>query len=404
MPNFEYTALDATGREQRGTLEADTPKAVRAQLRERGLTALEVAETAAREREANALGWGRGLPGDEIALIIRQLATLVRAAIPLEQALKAVADQTEGERARNVVLGVRTRVLEGHTLADGLGQFPHIFPEIDRATVAAGEQAGHLDVVLERLADYAEARQSRGAALATALYYPAFLVVTAIGVVMFLMSYVIPRIVVVFEHCHNQLPLVTRMLVATSDFMAAWWWLLLAAAVGAALAVRAALQRVEVRRAWHLRLLGLPVIGRVVRSSNAEQFARTLAILSASSVPVLEAMRIAAATMSNLPMREAVLAAAARVREGAPIARSLGASGLFPPLTIQLIASGEASGTLDDMLARAADHLEREVDNTVRRAQALLGPIVLLFMALIVVTIMASVLIPILQMNQQLTC
>lgn len=404
MPTFEYTALDAGGREQRGTLEADTPRQVRAQLRERGLTALEVVETAARERAAAASGWVRGLPDAEVALIIRQLATLVRAAIPLEQALKAVADQTEGARARHVVLGVRTQVLEGHSLADGLGRFPHVFPEIDRATVAAGEQAGHLDVVLERLADHAEARQTRGAALATALYYPAFLVVTAIGVVMFLMSYVIPRIVVVFEHCHNQLPLVTRMLVATSDFMAAWWWLLLAGAVGAALAVRAALQKVEVRRAWHLWLLGAPVLGRVIRASNAEQFTRTLAILSASSVPVLEALRIAAATMSSLPMREAVLAAAARVREGAPIARSLGASGLFPPLTIQLIASGEASGTLDEMLQRAADHLAREVDNTVRRAQALLGPIVLLFMALIVVTIMASVLIPILQMNQQLTC
>jgi len=404
MPTFEYTALDPTGREQRGTLEADTPRQVRGQLRERGLTALEVTETAAREREAGALGFRRGLPADEIALIIRQLATLVRAAIPLEQALKAVADQTESERARHVVLGVRTHILEGHTLADGLGQFPHVFPEIDRATVAAGEQAGHLDVVLERLADYAEARQTRGAALATALYYPAFLVVTAIAVVMFLMTYVIPKIVVVFENCHNQLPLVTRALVATSGFMAAWWWLLLTAVIATVFLVRSALQRPEVRRAWHLRVLGLPVIGRVVRAANAEQFTRTLAILSASSVPVLEALRISAATMSNLPMREAVLAAAGRIREGAPIARSLAASGLFPPLTIQLIASGEASGTLDDMLGRAADHLEREVDNTVRRAQALLGPVVLLFMALIVVTIMASVLIPILQMNQQLTC
>lgn len=404
MPSYEYTALDATGRELRGTLEADTPRQARGQLRERGLTALEVTETAAQERAAGALGFRRGLPGAEVALIVRQLATLVRAAIPLEQALKAVAEQSESDRSRQVVLGVRTHVLEGHTLADGLGLFPHVFPEIDRATVAAGEQAGHLDVVLERLADYAEARENRGAALATALYYPAFLVVTAIAVVMFLMSYVIPKIVVVFENCHNQLPLVTRMLVATSDFMAAWWWLLVGGAVVAAVMVRGALQKPEVRRAWHLRLLALPVLGRVIRASNAEQFARTLAILAASSVPVLEALRIAAATMSNLPMREAVLAAAARVREGAPIARSLGASGLFPPLTIQLIASGEQSGTLEEMLQRAADHLEREVDNTVRRAQALLGPIVLLFMALIVVTIMASVLIPILQMNQQLTC
>lgn len=402
MPTWRYTAIDAAGRDQQGTLEADTPRHARALLRERALTALGVEEIAGRERAASP--FRRGLSADDLSLIIRQLATLVRAAIPVEQALAAVAEQAESPRAREVVQAVRARVLEGHSLADALGEFPHIFPEVQRATVAAGEQAGHLDVVLERLADHTETQQARRGSIATALYYPAFLVVTAMVVVMFLMTSVIPKIVTVFDNCHNALPLVTRVLIGVSGFLAQWWWLLLAAAIAAAYMARAALAKPELKRAWHLRLLKLPVLGRVLRASNAEQFARTLAILTASSVPVLDALRVAAATLTNLPMREAVLEAAARVREGAAISRALGASGLFPPLTIQLIASGEASGTLDEMLQRAADHLEREVDTTVRRTQALLGPVILLVMALIVVTIMAAVLLPIIQMNQQLTC
>ena len=402
MPTWRYTAIDSAGRDQQGTLEADSPRHARALLRELALTALGVEEIASRERAASP--FRRGLAADDLALIIRQLATLVRAAIPVEQALAAVAEQADTPRAREVVQAVRARVLEGHSLADSLGEFPHIFPEVQRATVAAGEQAGHLDVVLERLADHTETQQVRRGSVATALYYPAFLVVTAMVVVMFLMTSVIPKIVVVFDNCHNALPLVTRVLIGVSGFLAQWWWLLLAALIAAVFLVRAALTKPEIKRAWHLKLLRLPVFGRVIRASNAEQFARTLAILTASSVPVLDALRVAAATLNNMPMREAVLEAAARVREGAAISRALGASGLFPPLTIQLIASGEASGTLDEMLQRAADHLEREVDTTVRRTQALLGPVILLVMALIVVTIMAAVLLPIIQMNQQLTC
>lgn len=404
MAAFEYSALDAGGREQSGVLEGDSPRQVRALLRERGLTALEVREVAAREHQAATSGWGRRLPAAELALIIRQLATLVRAAIPLEQALKAVAEQTEEPRARNLVLAVRTRVLEGHTLADGLAQFPHVFPETDRATIAAGEQAGHLDVVLERLADYAEARENRGAVLTTALYYPAFLLTTALAVMFILMIEVVPKIVEVFANCHSQLPFLTRAMIGASGFLAAYWWLVIAAIIGTVLAVRAALAKPEVRRAWHLKVLAMPVIGRVVRSANAESFTRTLGILTSSSVPVLEALRIAATTMGNIPMREAVLEAADRVREGAPIARSLAASRLFPPLTIQLIASGEASGTMDEMLVRAADQLEREVDNTVRRSQALFGPIILIFMAVMIGTIIFSILKPIMQMNQLMTC
>jgi len=404
MPAYRYIALDAAGREQRGTLEADTPRHLRALLRERALTALEVEESDAVERRFAGLGIGRGLPADEVALVIRQLATLVRASIPLEQALRTVAEQSESERARNLVLGVRSRVLEGHTLAEGLGQFPHVFPEVDRATVAAGEQAGHLDLVLERLADYAEGRQERGAAVRTALYYPAFLVSVSIGVVALLMVKVLPTIIQVFSRCQDALPPLTRGMIALSDFMVGWWWAVGLGIVGAWYAVQRLLADPDKRRAWHRRVLRLPVIGRITRATNAEQFARTMAILNASSVPVLEALRIAAATMANLPMRDAVLAAAARVREGAPIARSLAESRMFPPLTIQLIASGEASGTLEQMLARAADQLAREVDATLRRAMALLGPVILLVMAGMVLVIILSVLVPLMELNNKLSC
>jgi general secretion pathway protein F len=402
MPTWRYTAIDAAGRDQNGTLEADSPRHARALLRERSLTALEVDEVAGRERAASP--FRRSLAADELALIIRQLATLVRAAIPVEQALAAVAEQAESLRAKEVVQAVRARVMEGHSLADALGEFPHIFPEVQRATVAAGEHAGHLDIVLERLADHTETQLARSGSLATALYYPAFLVVTALIVVTVLMTSVIPTIVDRFERCKSALPLVTRVLIAVSGFLSEWWWLVAVAIVAAALLARAALAKPELLRAWHLKQLRWPVFGRVLRASNAEQFARTLAILTASSVPVLEALRVAAATLTNLPMRDAVIEAAARVREGASISRALAASGLFPPLTIQLIASGEATGTLDEMLQRAADHLEREVDTTVRRAQALLGPVILLVMAGMVVTIMAAVLLPLIQMNSQLNC
>lgn len=403
MGAYDYLAIDAGGRERRGSLEGDSPRQVRQQLREQGLTPLEVVPAADDERgtspRVNSL-FRRGISATDLALLTRQLATLVRAAIPLEEALGAVAEQSEQPRVRSILFGVRARVLEGHSLADGIADFPAVFPEIFRATIAAGEHSGHLDTVLERLADYAEERQRIQQRLAMAMLYPVILCCLALGIITLLLAFVIPKVVMVFDDLGGELPLLTRMLITTSDFVVAWGWLLLGMLVAGVLLFRSLLRRPHFRHRWDLFKLRLPLVGRVTRGANAARFARTLAILSASSVPVLDALRVAGETVTNLPMREAVDVAAARVREGAPIARSLGASGLFPPMTIHLIASGESSGQLEQMLGRAADNQERELETLVAGLMGILEPALIVLMGVIVVTMVLAILMPILNMNE----
>jgi len=401
MAAFEYTALDAGGREHHGVLEGDTARQVRQALREQSLlpvTVSEVADVAPRR----GLRWtsARGVRAAELALLTRQLATLVRAGLPLEEALLAVSQQSEKVRVRNIVAGVRSRVIEGRTLAEGFGAFPRVFPEIYRATVAAGEQSGHLDTVLERLADYTENRQVLQQKITHAMVYPVLLSVVCAGIVAVLLGYVVPEVVRVFEAGHQELPLLTRLLIAGSDFLRAWWWLL---ALGTGLAIaglRRWLRAPAARLRYHQMKLRLPLVGRVTRGNNAARFARTFAILTASAVPVLEALRIAGEVVTSLPMRHAVEEAAVRVREGAPIARALGTSRLFPPMLVHLIASGESSGRLEEMLERAATNQERELDGLVNTAVGILGPRMILLMGVFVFLIVIALLLPIFQLNQ----
>lgn len=402
MPAFEYTALDAAGRERRGLLEADTARQVRQLLREQQLLPVSVAEV---ERSEAARGRGRFsllrfVSSSDLALVTRQLATLSRAGLPLEEALLAVSQQTEKPRVAAIISGVRARVLEGRSLADGLAAFPQVFPEIYRATVAAGEQAGRLDNVLERLADYTENRQALQSRVRNALVYPVLLSVVCFAIVSLLLGYVVPEVVNVFRTAKQELPILTRALIAISDAFRRWWWLMAIGAGGGLWAFRRWIQDPAARRRWHMALLSLPLIGRVVRGVNAARFARTLAILSASAVPVLDALRISGEVVTNLPMRDAVDAAAVRVREGAPIARSLGTSKLYPPMMIHLIASGETSGELEAMLARAADNQEREMDGIVNTAVNILGPVMILVMGGFVLLIVLALLLPIFQLNQ----
>ena len=401
MGAFEYLALDAQGRERKGLLEGDTPRQVRQQLREQGLTPLEVIEAA--EKEANApqaFGMRRGISATELALVTRQLATLVRSALPVEEALLAASQQSEKPRLKSMLLSVRARVMEGHTLASGLAQFPHVFPEIFRATVAAGEHSGHLDGVLERLADYAESRQQLRQKLFLAMIYPAILTCIAIAIVTGLLVYVVPQVVQVFEHTGQQLPFLTRALIALSDFIRAHGLLLLVAMILAVFAVRTLLKKPDARRRWHLTLLGLPLIGRINRGVNTARFTRTLSILGGSGVPVLEAMRISGEVVVNIPMREAVDDAARRVREGASISQSLGRSGLFPPLVVHLIASGESSGQLPDMLERAAANQERELETLISTMLGIMEPMLILVMGAVVLMIVLAILLPIFDLNQ----
>lgn len=400
MGAFEYTALDPGGRERKGVLEGDTARHIRQLLRERQLLPVSVAEVAHKEaKRQRSFSLVRRVSSGDLSLFTRQLATLVRAGLPLEESLLAVSQQTERPRVQSIILGVRSRVMEGHTLADGFAEFPRVFPEIYRATVAAGEQSGHLDTVLERLADYTESREQIRQKVLGALLYPIVLTVMCFSIVTGLLVYVVPKVVDVFATREAQLPLITRALIGTSDFFRMYGiWVAAALIIGAVLLVRW-LRDPAARRAYHRLQLRLPLVGRLTRGFNTARFTRTLSILSASAVPVLEALRIASEVVTNLPMRDAVVEAAQRVREGAPIGRSLAASRLFPPMTIHLISSGESSGQLESMLERAAQSQERELDGLLAALVGLLGPLLIVFMGLFVMGIVFAMLLPIFEMN-----
>ncbi|MFP5507353.1 MAG: type II secretion system inner membrane protein GspF [Gammaproteobacteria bacterium] len=401
MPAFEFTALDVNGREQKGLLEGDSPRQVRQQLRERQWTPLTVQEVAEREaKTARRFSLRRGVAAGDLALMTWQLATLVRSGTPLEESVRAVSQQTEKARLKSMLLGVRSRVMEGHTLAAGFADYPHVFPELYRATVAAGEQSGHLDVVLERLADYTESRQQLRQKIQLALFYPALLTLLAISVAVLLLTYVVPQVVEVFQNIGQELPWLTRALIALSDFMRANGVLLLVLLGLAGGGFAWLLRKPGPKRAWHRLLLRLPLVARLVRGLNTARFARTFSILLASGVPVLEALRISAEVIDNLVMRDAVEEAARKVREGSSIFSALDKSRCFPPLTLHLIASGEASGRLEDMLERAATSQEREIEVLVATLLGLFEPVLIIVMGGLVLVIVLAILLPIFDLNQ----
>lgn len=401
MGAFEYTALDPAGKERRGIMEGDTPRQVRQLLREQRLLPVSVSEVAQREAtRQRTFTFRPGMSAADLALATRQLATLMHSGLPLEEALTAVSEQTEAPRVKSILLGVRSRVMEGHTLADGLADFPKAFPELYRATVAAGEQSGHIDAVLERLADYTESRQELQEKIRQAMIYPVVLVVFAVSIISLMLVTVVPKVVGVFENTGRELPGLTAGLISLSDFLRDHG-LLLALVIGAALLVlRQLLKRPGPRRQADRLLLRLPVVGRIVRGNNTARFTRTLSILTGSGVPVLEALRISGQVLGSMPLREAVEEAAARVREGAAIGRSLGSSGYFPPICIHLISAGEASGQLETMLGRAANNQEREMVGLIASLLGLLGPVLIIGMGGIVMLIVLAILLPIFEFNQ----
>ena len=411
MAAFLYVAVDAGGRERKGVLEGDTARHVRQLLREQALLPVSVTEVVGEQKQAATEGGGsarrfafkfqRGLSASDLSLVTRQLATLVKSSLPLEEALLAVSQQTDKPKVRNTLLGVRSKVMEGYTLADSLGEFPNSFPELYRATVAASEQSGHLDAVLERLADYTENREELRSRTLGALLYPVMLFVVCVAIVFFLLVSVVPKVVEVFRNSEAELPLLTQALIAGSDFMRAYGAVPDRRHRPGGLWLFSRWLRVESnRRRWHDLLLRLPLIGKIVRGSNTARFARTLSTLTASTVPVLEALRISGEVVTNLPMKAAVSDAAIRVREGAPIGKSLGQSRLFPPMMIHLISSGESSGELDTLLERAAHHQERELDSLLQALVGLLGPLMILVMGGLVLVIVLAMLLPIFELNQ----
>ena len=401
MGAYQYVAVDGRGKEHRGVLEGDTPRHVRQQLRERQLLPVEVAEVEAGERKAQRqFHLFRGISGLDLALLTRQLATLVKAGLPLDEALLAVSEHTEKPRLKSIVLGVRAKVVQGHSLAAGLDDFPHAFPTVYRATVMAGEQAGQLDSVLERLADYTESRHGLRQKVVQAMVYPILLTVIALIIIVVMLIAVVPKVVGVFETTGQELPLMTRALIALSNFVQNWWFLLLGLVAVTVVVVTRLLRHEHIRRRVHAWLLRAPLVGRVTRGLNTARFTRTLSILTASGVPALEALRISASVVANLPMRDAVEEAAIRVREGGAIGRSLSQSKLFPAISIHLISSGEASGELDAMLERAANHQESEMDGLLATMLSVLEPLLIVIMGLVVLAIVMAILLPIFEINQ----
>ena len=401
MGAYEYSALNAKGAEKKGILEGESSRQIRQQLREQELTPLRVVEVAQKEKQRQTRQhFTRGVSVTALALMTRQLATLVRSGTPLADALTTVARQTDKPRLKSLLLGVRAQVLEGHSLADGLAKFPHVFDELYIATVRAGEQSGYLDLVLERLADYTEVRQQTRQRVQLALLYPIILTVMAIGVVTALLAFVVPEVVKVFENTGQSLPWLTRALIASSDFLNSYFIHILILIVIALLFFNRLLKNIEFKTRIHQYVLRLPVAGTLVRGMNTARLARTLSILSASNVPLLDAMHIAAQVLTNLPMRNAVEAAALRVREGSSLAQSLDQSGYFPPLLIQLISGGEASGELENMLEHAASSQERELQTLIATLFGLLEPLLILTMGAVVLVIVLAILLPIFDLNQ----
>ena len=401
MAAYEYQALDGKGRRKQGVLEADSARQIRQQLREMGLTPLEVTETVEKaQREARGFSLLRpSMSTADLALITRQLSTLVAAALPIEESLKAVAEQCEKAHLRSLVATVRSKVVEGYSLADSLGAFPHVFDQLFRSMVAAGEKSGHLEKVLNRLADYTEQRQHMRTKLLQAMIYPIVLTLVAVGVISILLTAVVPKVVAQFEHMGQQLPATTRFLIGTSELMQHYGlWFLLLLFIGG-FVWRWWLTDAGRRRHWHQVVLRLPVIGRVSRGLNTARFARTLSILNASAVPLLEGMKISGEVLSNDFARHRIGEATERVREGTSLRKALDETKIFPPMMLHMIASGEQSGELDSMLERAADNQDREFETQVNIALGVFEPMLVVSMAGVVLFIVMSILQPILELN-----
>ena len=400
MPAYRFQAADPSGKFQKGILDADSARQARAMIRERGLTPLEVETLENRQAGAGSVVIGGRLRDADLALCTRQLSSLLSARLPLERSLNAVVEQAESARVRERFAAVRSDVVGGQTLSQAMAKFPRDFPDTYRALVGAGEQSGDLAKVMAKLADYVEGRTALVSKVKMAFTYPAIVTFVALAVIVALLTYVVPQVVGVFNQTRQKLPILTVILIQVSDFVRVYGWVLLAGVVAAIVAFRYSLRAPTARLAFHERLLRLPMFGRLIRGVNTARFASTLSILTGSGVPLIRSLEAGAATLSNEALKANVLDALARVREGVPLSRALGAGKQFPPMLIHMIASGEATGELPEMLERAAQTMSQEVERRTLTMTTLLEPILILIMGAVVLMIVLAVLLPIIEINQ----
>jgi general secretion pathway protein F len=401
MAAFAYKAMDKSGKNKSGVLEGDNARQVRQQLREQQLIPMEVSQVAEKERQSQQglQLFKAKISASDLALLTRQLATLVEAALTIEEALLAVAEQCEKPRQKNMMMAVRSKVVEGHTLADAMAEFPHVFDTLYRAMVAAGEKSGHLDTVLNRLADYTEKRQQTRSQITQALVYPMIMLFFAFGIVILLLTIVVPKIVGQFQTMGQDLPTITQILINVSEFLQDYG-LVLAAVIVLAIGITVrVLQQPVMKKRYHAFILTLPLLGKVSKGLNTARFARTLSILSSSAVPLLEGMRISSDVLENLHIKDAVKTASLHVKEGSSLRAALEQTKIFPPMMMHMIASGERSGELQQMLGRAADNQDRQFESLVSVSLKVFEPMLIVSMAGIVLFIVLAILQPILALN-----
>jgi general secretion pathway protein F len=402
MPDFAYVGVDPGGREKRGQVRADTAELARAQLTARRLYVVKMEPATASDAAPPLLSAGlirrRRLSAKQLTLFTRQLATLVTVS-PLEEALRTVARQSERAEVQTILGNVHRSVLEGRRLSEAMALEPKSFPPLYRAMVSAGEGSGTLASILERLADLLERQAQVRGKVMSALAYPIVLSLVAAFVVFALMIYVVPQVVAQFQDVGQELPWLTRAVIAVSNFLASYWWALL---IGLALFIflsGRALRQENARLTFDRFLLRLPLLGRLIRDLHAARLARTLSTMVASRLPLLEGLRLTTQTVHNRVLRQASADIAESVRTGGSLSGALKRAGVFPPLLVYLAASGEASGRLEVMLERAADYLEREFDSFTATALALLEPAIIIVMGAVVAVIVLSILLPILQLD-----
>ncbi len=399
MPAFDYKALDRRGKQTSGVIEADSARAVRQQLRDKGMAPLAVEPAAEKQSKGASFSRRGSLSASDLALVTRQLSTLIQSGIPIEQALSAAAQQSEKPAMKGMLIAIRAKVMEGYTLADSLGEFPRAFPRLYRSTVAAGEHAGHLDLVLNRLADYTEARQEARQKIQLAAIYPIILTFVAIAIVVFLLTYVVPDIIEVFVKQGQELPGLTQAMLTASDFLSSYGVFLLLALVLGGIAFKISLRTEGNRRRFHKALLDMPLAKGMVRGVNTARYASTLSILTTSGVPLVEAMRIAGEVLGNDHLRGRLRDAAQTVSEGGSLNKALEQTGYFPPMMLHMIASGEASGELDSMLERTARMQENTLQSKIAAMVGLFEPLMLLVMGVVVLIIVLAIMLPILNMS-----
>lgn len=405
MAAFSWQALNDKGQLQKGVWEADSPKHLRHRLRSEGLKPLSMEEVrgkrgvGALERKKKRSLVDRRLSATDLSMFTRQLATLLRSRLPVEKALEVLSSQSNKQWQRHLITALRSRVTEGSTLADAFRQFPQAFPEYYAATAEAGEQSGSLEVVLERLADYAEEANVTRQKVKLALVYPAVVSIVALLVIVGLLVFVVPKMVETFEHIGQELPLLTRVMISISEFLQHYGVLLLLGTVVAVIAFLSAMKREGFRKRMHRLQLKLPLVSRVTREVNTSRFLRTYGILLRSTVSATQAMIIAAQVLSSLPIRDALMEASRRVREGGSIGNSLANTGYFSPMALNLVSSGEASGNLPEMLERAGEGQERTLQASISSLVGILEPLMIVVMGAVVMMIVLAVLLPIFKMN-----